>query len=189
MLPKGYGDNMEEVWKDIAGYEGLYQVSNLGRVKSLKGFNLNTGCYESRVKILKLSHNRRGYPMVMLIDKTERKGKTVHRLVAEAFIPNHENLPQVNHKDEDKRNNHVSNLEWCSNAYNHDYGTRIERCAEKLKKKIIQYSLDNSFIAEYDGVRDAAKVNGFKASSSISECCSGKRKTAYGYVWKYKEAK
>lgn len=179
---------MQEVWKDVVGYEGLYQVSNMGRVKSLKRFNVNTGKYEPREKMLKLSYNKRGYPMVMLINKTIRKGKVVHRLVAEAFIPNPEHLPQVNHKDENKENNKVENLEWCDNAYNHNYGTRIERCAEKLKKKVVQYSVGGTFIAEYDGVRDAALINGFRASSSISECCAGKRKTAYGYIWRYKEA-
>lgn len=185
---EGQGENMEEVWKDIAGYEGLYQVSNLGRVKSLKKFNVNTGEYEGRVKLLKATYNRRGYPVVTLIDRTIRKGKTIHRLVAQAFIENPHNLPQVNHKDENKKNNNASNLEWCDNSYNHDYGTRIERCAAKLKKKVVQYSLSGVFIAEYDGVRDAAKANGFKANSSISECCVGKRQTAYGYIWKYKEA-
>lgn len=179
---------MQEVWKDIAGYEGLYQVSNHGRVKSLERFNVNTGSYELRERMLKLSHNKRGYPMVMLINKTNRKGKAVHRLVAEAFIPNPDCLPQVNHKDENKNNNCVDNLEWCDNSYNHNYGTRIERCAAKLKKKVVQYSIGGVFIAEYEGIRDAAKANNFKSCSCISECCNEKRKTAYGYIWKYKEA-
>lgn len=179
---------MQEVWKDINGYEGLYQVSNLGRVKSLERFNVNTGNYESRERFLKLSYNKRGYPTVTLINRTKRVLKTIHRLVAEAFVPNPNNLPQVNHKDEIKTNNNADNLEWCSNSYNHDYGTRTERCAEKLKKKVVQYSLSGSYIAEYDGVRDVARLNGFKANSCISECCAGKRKTAYGYIWRYKEA-
>lgn len=179
---------MHEEWRDIEGYEGLYQVSSLGRVRSLKRFNVNTGEYENRLRILKSTFNKRGYKMVTLINRTVRKSKTVHRLVAQAFIPNPNNLPQVNHKDENKENNSVGNLEWCDNAYNHGYGTRIERCAAKLKKKVIQYSLDGGFMAEYDGVRDAVKANGFKANSSISECCTGKRKTAYGYIWRYKEA-
>lgn len=178
---------MKEIWKDIPGYEGLYQVSNLGNINSLKKYNVNTGIYEEREKILKKSYDKRGYQTITLINKTKRKTRTVHRIVAEAFIPNPNDLPQVNHKDEDKTNNCADNLEWCDNLYNYNYGTRIERVTAKLKKKVKQYSLNGILIAEYDGIRDAAKINGFKASSCISECCKGKRKTAYGYIWKYKE--
>lgn len=124
---------MEEVWKDIAEYEGLYQVSNMGRVKSLsrmKWSGLNGGCYvNTKEKILQGSVNDKGYKIVTLCGKQ----KYIHRLVAIAFIPNPDRLPMINHKDEVKTNNKVENLEWCDSRYNINYGTRTGRMAEKLR--------------------------------------------------------
>lgn len=107
---------MNEEWRDILGYEGLYKVSNLGMVYSMK-----------RKKIMKLSKTEKGYYKVYLMKDGTGKHKKVHRLVAEAFIPNPNNLPQVNHKDEDKTNNIVTNLEWCTAEYNSNYGTHKEK--------------------------------------------------------------
>ena len=118
---------MKETWKDIEGYEGLYQVSNLGKVKSL---NYNK---TSESKLLKLQKNSNGYTRVVLYKNRKPKVCLVHRLVAQAFIPNPNNLPQINHKDEDKANNSVDNLEWCTYLYNNTYGTAIERATEKRK--------------------------------------------------------
>ena len=108
----------KEYWKSVVGYEGLYMVSNWGRVKSIKF---------GKERILKPVTNSSGYLLVGLYKNNIEKKYSVHRLVAEAFIPNPYNLPQVNHKDENKQNNVVSNLEWCTHEYNNTYGTRIER--------------------------------------------------------------
>ena len=111
----------KEIWKDIDGYEGLYQVSNLGRVKSL---------HHNKEKILKGSYNSKGYYFVKLCKNGISKSIFVHRLVAQEFIPNPDNLPIVNHKDENPRNNNVDNLEWCTQKYNANYGTVRERQAQ-----------------------------------------------------------
>lgn len=179
---------MQEIWKDIAGYEGLYQVSNLGNVRSLERYNVNVGEYQQRTRLLKQVSDKRGYKTVTLIKRKNRKTTTVHRLVAGAFLPNPDNLPQVNHKDENKKNNTVQNLEWCENNYNYNYGTRVERVTKKLQKPILQFDEHGKLLNEFDGLRAAQRALNLTSSSSISECCNGKRQTAYGYIWKYKEA-
>lgn len=171
---------MEEIWKPI-GYEG-YEVSNLGRVKSYKYDKING-------KIMKPYKNTKGYLQIDLqLDGRKRENRvhlSVHRLVAIAFIPNHDNLPQVNHKDEDKTNNCVDNLEWCTNDYNAHYGTHIERVAEKIRVPI--YSVDKQGnIEHFPGVREADRIVSGKEygiSAPISMCLNGKRKTAYGRQW------
>lgn len=184
---------MKELWKDIKGYEGLYQVSNLGNVRSLDrvihcidGTNrMYKGC------IMKTTISINGYLNVSL---KHSKNYLVHRLVAQAFIPNIDNLPCVNHIDENKENNNVNNLEWCTISYNNKYGNGfIERCINarkgsilKTAKQVLQYSLDGKFIKEYYSAMEAARQNNCR-QGGISECCNGKQKTAYGYVWKYKE--
>lgn len=129
------GTYLSEVWKDIKGYEGLYQISNLGRVKSLKRFNTNNA--NTKDRILKPSLDRKGYLHVVLCKNNKRYNKTLHRLVAEAFIENPENKPQVNHIDEDKTNNRVSNLEWMTNKENRNHGTAIKRMCITNSKPII----------------------------------------------------
>lgn len=118
---------MTEEWKDIKGYEGLYKISNLGRVKSL---TRNT----VKEHIMKQSENDR-YKTVELFNNGIGKRKLVHRLVAENFIANLNNYNQVNHKDENKFNNHATNLEWCTSKYNMNYGSRIQKCVKKLREK------------------------------------------------------
>lgn len=122
-----------EVWKDIEGYEGLYQVSNMGRVKSLGATN-RVG-WHLREKILKQTIEPKGYLKVGLRKNNKIQTVRVHRLVANAFLPNPFNLPQVNHKDENKTNNHVENLEWCTNKYNNNYGSKPKKSAEAAKRK------------------------------------------------------
>ena len=171
---------MEEIWKPI-GYEG-YEVSNLGRVKSYKYDKING-------KIMKPYKNTKGYLQIDLqLDGRKRENRvhlSIHRLVAIAFIPNPDNLPQVNHKDEDKTNNCVDNLEWCTNDYNAHYGTHIERVAEKIRVPI--YSVDKQGnIEHFPGVREADRIVSGKEygiSAPISMCLNGKRKTAYGRQW------
>ena len=166
----------KEIWKDILGYEGLYQVSNQGRVKSLKF---------GKERILKPCNNGWGYLFVQLFKNGEMKNDKVHRLVAKAFLSNPNNLPDVNHKNEDKTDNIVENLEWCDHKYNNNYGTRIQRAVEKTSKTVLQYTLDGKFVKKWKSVIDVQRNLGYY-SSSISECCLGKQKSAYNFVWKYK---
>ena len=164
---------MDEIWHDIDGYEGLYQISNKGRVKSL---------YKGSERILKPRDNGRGYLRVQLTKENTSKHIRVHRLVARAFIPNPYNLPEINHIDENKKNNSVENLEWCDRRYNVNYGTRNER----VSRKILQYSKSGEFIREWQGAREVERVLGID-NSHINACCRGKLKSAYGFIWKYKE--
>ena len=164
---------MNEIYKDIPGYEGLYQISNLGNVKSLK-----------RNKILAKNNNGNGYLYANLSKDGQVKNHYIHRLVAITFIDNPNRLPQINHKDENKANNCVDNLEWCGADYNNKYGTRTKRASENCQKPINQYDLQGNFIKSWAGGTEIEKVTGF-ARSNISKCCSGKYKTAYGYKWQY----
>ena len=132
---------MTEIWKDIVGYEGLYQVSNLGNVKRLKGYKGRGKGYIVEEHIIQPSINSRGYQNVILCKNGKTKTFTMHRLVAIAFLYNSEKLPQVNNKDENKLNNCVDNLEWCDSKYNNNYGTRNKKCSDKWKLKRLQKEL------------------------------------------------
>ena len=126
---------MQELWKDIIGYEGLYQVSNLGRVKSLERVTIskNGKRYTCQELCLRFG-NIKGYKFVVLRKNCKSRQVLVHRLVAQAFIPNLDNLPEVNHKDENPANNCVDNLEWCTHKYNSNYGTAKIRMIESKKR-------------------------------------------------------
>lgn len=164
---------MDEIWRDIEGYEGIYQVSNKGRVKSL---------YKGSERILKLHDNGIGYLRAHLTKENTSKHIRVHRLVAQAFIPNPYNLPEINHRDENKKNNCVENLEWCDRRYNVNYGTRNERTS----RKILQYSKSGEFIREWQSAAEVKRVLGIDRSH-ISACCKGKLKSSGGFIWRYKE--
>ena len=120
---------MEEIWKDVKGFEGFYQVSNLGRVRQLDRISVSENRSTQKIKgtIKKAEVGKNGYNMVMFYKDSKYKCAYVHRLVAQAFIPNPDNLPQVNHKDEIRTNNCVDNLEWGDSKYNNNYGTKIDR--------------------------------------------------------------
>lgn len=173
-------NDMVEIWRDIEGYENLYQVSNLGRVKAL-----GNGICNSKEKIIKPS-NSRGYLHVNLCKEGKIKTHLIHRLVAQVFIKNPENLPQVNHKDEDKSNNRVDNLEWCSAKYNTNYGSRTKRATESntnhpnMSKKVLCVETGKIYPSTHQIEREL----GFY-QQNIVLCCKGKCKHAYGYTWRY----
>lgn len=159
-----------ERWRDIEDFEGRYRISDHGRVFSLIS-----------KKLLNIYTNGCGYQCVYLYeaDTGHYKNFKVHRLVAAAFIPNPLNLPQVNHKNEDKTYNYYLNLEWCSAAYNNNYGTRTLRAAITRAMPVV--CIETGVI--YWGAREAARQVGIP--NHISECCNGKRKSCGGYHWRW----
>ena len=164
---------MEEVWKDIEEYEGLYQVSNLGRVKSL---NYNNTKKEKIIKTL----NNRGYLKVILCKNNECKNFLIHRLVANAFIENPNNYNEINHIDECKTNNIVNNLEWCNRKYNINYGSGNKRRGEKHKKPI--YCLETDKI--YNSAKQASEELNIKRENIVN-VLRGRQKQAKGYTFRY----
>ena len=165
-----HSNEVVEEWRAIEGFEN-YEISNLGRVR--------------RIEYVKQREDFNGYPIVNLY--RDGKGKTlkVHRLVAKAFIENPNNLPQVNHIDEVKTHNNVTNLEWCSQQYNNSWGTRLDRIAAKHCKPIQQLSINGTLIEEFDSTYDAQAKLGIH-NSNICACLKGRRKVAGGYLWRYK---
>lgn len=177
-----------EVWKDIKGFEGCYQISNLGRVKSLERVTVNGRIVHER--ILKSRVNKQGYEYICLQFNGSRKAVKIHREVAKAFIPNECDYPEVNHKDENKLNNSAPNLEWCSRIYNANYGTAKERAVttrlQRHKLKIDQFSLDGEYIKTWDAPYLIEKATqGKMKATNIIACCKGRYKTSYDYVWRY----
>ena len=171
---------MEE-WRDIKGYEGYYQISNFGRVKSLSRDVGSNRC--KKETIMKTSLDKDGYENLVLRKNGKQRHFRVNRLVAKAFLENPNNYPQVNHKDEDKTNNNVNNLEWCSAKYNVNYGSRTE----KASKKVICVTTGKIF----KSIAEASKYYNLKGNH-ISACCKGKLKscgkhpiTGEKLVWKY----
>lgn len=199
---------MEEIWKDIKGYEGKYQVSNLGNVRSLNYRG------SGKVKLLRQTSDKKGYKRMSLYKNGKMKTCRVHRLVAIAFLPNPNNYKEVNHKDEDKSNNNVNNLEWCTREYNINYGTAMKRSSENHKgktfseerkkkiseslkgkdnpnaKPILMYDKEGNFIKRFECVSDANEYFG-KARNfgGINNCLKGRCKTTYGYIFRYVEEK
>lgn len=172
---------MEEEWRDIKNYEGLYQVSNLGRVKSLDRtiVGKNGRVFPFKGKVLKPCKMSCDYEQVILANNGIHKNMLVHRLVAQAFLPNPDNLPQVSHKDETPYHNNVENLEWASAKDNINYGHRTELAS----KKVYQYTLDGVLIKEWKSTSECGR-NGFR-QWSVAACCRGEYKKHKGYIWRY----
>ena len=163
---------MVEIYKDIEGYEGLYQISNLRNVKSL---NYNHTGIE---RIMKQQKNRQGYLRVRLWKDGKHKHYFIHRLVANTFIPNLKNYPEVNHLDENKENNCIENLEWCDHLYNNNFGTRNERAGKSLNRPI--KCVETGTL--YTSTKEAHEKTGILACS-ICNCINGRTKTAGRYHW------
>lgn len=193
-------EDEEDLWVNIPGFEGLYQVSSSGKVKSLARYATVNGVRKFvRERILKASTpDKAHYSIVGLCKDGKRKLYAVHRLVAETFIPNPDNLPEVNHKDQDKSNNSVENLEWCDRLHNGSWGTIKEKIAtnQPNKKAVVQCDLLGNEIATYESAGEAERKTGIKAAN-IRNCCRGlvyekdgyscTVKKAGGYIWRYKE--
>lgn len=168
--------NNEEVWKPIPGYENRYMVSSKGNLYSL-----------TRNKRMTPRLNKDGYLRTRLFDGVKKNDFTVHRLVAMAFIPNPDNLPMVNHKDENKTNNAVENLEWCTGTYNVNYGTGNMRNTIARSKPILQTDLEGNPIAIY--MTSFSLRNAGYKRENVQTCARGITQTAYGYKWRFLETK
>ena len=182
-----------EIWKDVFGFEGLYQVSNLGKVRSLDRLaNFNGGIGLRKGRVLKLGNNNDGYLQVALSKDGKQTTFVVHRLVYEAFNGKIPEGMQVNHIDEDKTNNSIENLNVMTSSENINWGTGNERRAKSminhksLSKPIIQYSLTGEKLAEYESLSDAKRKLTIN-QGNISSALNGRYKTAGGYIWKYKD--
>lgn len=177
---------MSEEWRDIKNYEGMYQVSNMGRVKSLERKVPHKGGGERTVKerILKPGIDTHGYMSVVLCIDGKKRTLVVHRLVCEAFHEKLEGKQEVNHINEDKTDNRSCNLEWCSRRENVNFGTRNERMAKAKSKPVAQYALDGKLVKIWISAIEAKRQEGFNCGN-ISEVANGNRKTAHGFIWKY----
>lgn len=181
-----------EIWKQVDGYGGYYEVSNLGRVRSKERVtDIQSYCHIVRKpKILKGQFNGNYFRVVMSYEGKYRQ-VLIHRLVAEAFLPNPNNLPEINHKDEDKTNNNVSNLEWCTRLYNINYGTKKKRHSEFMTKtkgrRVCQYTKTGELVNTFESITQASKATGIIHSSINMACVHETQKTAGGYVWRYAE--
>lgn len=196
-------ENTVEIWRDIKDYEGLYQVSNLGRVRSLDRYVENKGIKKFiKSKLRKQHSNDKGYLYVELSKNNKLKSFRVHRLVAMTF-PDLVDWTEeakgkpfdeivVNHKNQIKTDNRVDNLEWCDMEYQVNYGDRNDIVSSKLtnrkdhSKPVEQYTLDMVFVAEYPSIAEAERQTGI-SKKAICHCLKGKSKTSGGYIWRYKD--
>ena len=177
--------DLKKEWKEIKGYEGKYIVSNYGEVISLPRYKQNHSKkqYVDPKEILKYTSPNNGYVYVCLYDKNKLKNMRLHKLVAQAFIPNPFNLPQINHIDGNKQNNRADNLQWCTCKENIIHAYKIGLAENKNKIKVNQYDLKGNLINTYESMIEASKYTGISIGS-ISLCINNKRKTANRYIWK-----
>ena len=171
-----------EEWRDVVGYKGKYQVSNLGRLRSY--------ARSTTPRIIASHYDKDGYVMYYLFNCGKPTSKKAHRLVATAFIPNSNNLPQINHKDEVKDNNRVANLEWCDSLYNNRYGSKRQRQSHyamyhgNFLRKVRQYTINGEFVKEYISSRMAERETNIK-HQNIIEVCKQNTSHSGGYLWCY----
>lgn len=177
-----------EIWKDIDGYEGLYKVSDKGNVYSVE--RRDSRGRKCGGRVLRPSYDKDGYLLVSLYKNGKAKKKRIHRLVIEAFVPNPNNLPDVNHRDEVKTNNELSNLEWCDAGYNTNYGTRIERIVQAQSKKVRAVNINTGEVIRFKSTAEAERKGYDQAG--VSAACRGVYNVGggnlyRGYEWYYME--
>lgn len=188
---------MEEIWKDVIGYEDAYQVSNLGCVRSVDRIILNTSGRYILVhgKVLKLRHNNNGYLYVILSKCQSKKFVFVHRLIASAFLPNTDNKPEIDHINAIRDDNRVSNLRWVTKIENRNNPHTIisnresnrlarRKSLDSVKKKILQLDLDGNILKVFESLHNIEKTTGY-SRANICRCCNGKKKICYGFKWEF----
>lgn len=179
------------MWKDVVGYEGLYQVSNYGSVRSLDRYvpHKRLGKKFCKGHLMAVHVTNAGYASVNLCRNNQYTSYDVHRLVAVAFL-GADDLSglEVNHIDENKLNNHAENLEWVTRKQNNRHGTKVKRQATKISLPVLQYDTNGNFIKEWGSATEAERTISGKFTGAISHCVNGKTKTALGYIWRFKEA-
>lgn len=199
-----------EIWKDIKGFEGLYQVSNMGEMRALDKY-VNAGIKNNKVvkktgKKLLLQTTKRGYKHISICKNGKSKNINIHRIVMETFCPDKKDFKympyekledidlsklEVNHKDENPSNNKLSNLEWCTHSYNINYGDRKRKVLEGIMKTkynftpVIQKDLNGNFICKYDSIKQASIATGLYRSQ-ISRCARGIYKQSGGFIWEFR---
>lgn len=188
---------MVEIWKDIKGYEGFYQVSNLGRIKRIEKqitmYNKNTKYNKViKEKELKQTKNKKGYLYVSLCKNGEIKKQRVHRLVAEAFLEKKDGFNEINHRNEKRHDNRAENLEYCTHVYNLNYGNHNQKLSKTLREnnknkiKIIQMDRKGNILNEYESLMDASRSTNIP-EPNICACCKGIYKQTHNFIFKYKE--
>lgn len=179
-----------EVWKPVNGYEWYYEVSNLGRIRSLDRITVFKDGRTRKFygKILEANTvNNSGYATISLHENGKSKTILIHRIVAEAFIDNPLECKEINHIDQDKLNNSVDNLEWCTHKENVNHGDEIERGAKKQRKIFVQKDMSGNVVKVWSGFKKMQRETGFQRKS-VYDCCIGKRDSYKGFRWEYSEA-